>query len=714
MKQVKPTVKSSVSINLKKPKPVKLRKPGKQMKEGKLQPPMQHYEEREIDPFSTDLQKPKYRKIETVVNTYRSTGTANLKQTSCKRNTGEGDEENGWFKIDGNIEVRMSKEIGNGKTSKDSVYFKSKTGTITNFENIESTAAANQQLILLRIEAFLNLGSNRRIMNIESHYVNIAMYKPLKGSSYIKLPQDISNSMSGLINIRNDDALCFLWCHVRHHRPKKNNATYITNKDVEYGDGLDYEGIKFPVKVGDIGKIEKKNKINITMLGYKGKKRFYPIRISKEKYEDHMELLLLGDGKGKLHYVLIKDVNRLLCSVNNKKTKKHFCLNCFHNCESEESLAKHKETCSLVNGVQAVKLPKEGTKIKFKNHKNQLPAPFVIYADFESLLVSDRDREMDDTVNESYTNRYQTRHACSFGLKRVCHYDDYQSGEYTSYVEKDAAYRFLKAVIKETEMCKQIMYSKFKKPMTITDEQESEFQAATECHICCGKMEGDDKVRDHYHVTGKYRGAAHNKCNLNNKLSWKIPVVFHNLRGYDSHLIMQEIGNFGLEINVIPNNMEKYLSFTLGKHLVFIDSIQFMASSLESLASFLPKEEFHLVGQRWQGEDFDLVTQKGIFPYEFLSSAKKLKTKQLPEKKDFYSTLYESEVSDEDYERARRVWKHFGMKTMKDYHDVYLETDVLLLADVFENFRKTCLKNYGLDPAHYVSAPGLSWDAFLK
>jgi hypothetical protein len=78
------------------------------------------------------------------------------------------------------------------------------------------------------------------------------------------------------------------------------------------------------------------------------------------------------------------------------------------------------------------------------------------------------------------------------------------------------------------------------------------------------------------------------------------------------------------------------------------------------------------------------------------------------------STLYESHASDEDYHRAEKVWDHFNMKTMKDYHDLCLETDVLLLADVFENFRRTCIKSYELDPAHYVSAPGLSWDAFLK
>jgi hypothetical protein len=161
---------------------------------------------------------------------------------------------------------------------------------------------------------------------------------------------------------------------------------------------------------------------------------------------------------------------------------------------------------------------------------------------------------------------------------------------------------------------------------------------------------------------------------------------------------MQEIGKFKMEVNVNPNNMEKYISFSLGKHLVFIDSIQFMASSLEELVGNLSPEDFRIVGKRWKGEDFNLVTQKGVFPYEFLDDISKLSTEVLPSKDKFCSSLYESEVKDEDYQRAQKVWDHFKMKTMKDYHDLYLETDVLLLADVFENFRRTCMETTSLSP----------------
>ena len=425
----------------------------------------------------------------------------------------------GGLKYTETIKVRMSKEVGDGKTKKDSIYFKSKTGTVTNFEDIENTATTNQLTILSRIETFQILGSNWIILNIESHYVNIAMYKPLAGSSYMKLPEDISNSNCGLINIKNDDNMCFVWCHVRHLRPKARRATTITQKDRDLELSLDYEGIKFPVKISDIERIERKDKINISVFGYKGRKQFYPIRISKGEHEDHMELLLLGDDAGNLHYVLIKDVNRMLYSVSKHEHKQHFCLHCLHSCTSKEVLEKHKETCLQVNGTQATKLPKEGTKIKFKNHRNSMPVPFVICADFESILVPEGKRSgSKSSDDESSTNLYQTHKACSFGLKTVCHYDDKYSGEYKSYIGSDAALVFLKTVLKESYRCRHLVDNIFKKKMVITLKQEVEFQETKDCSIC-GKELGEDRVRDHDHVTGMYRGAAHNICNLKYRIT---------------------------------------------------------------------------------------------------------------------------------------------------------------------------------------------------
>ena len=208
----------------------------------------------------------------------------------------------------------------------------------------------------------------------------------------------------------------------------------------------------------------------------------------------------------------------------------------------------------------------------------------------------------------------------------------------------------------------------------------------------------------------------------------KIPVIFHNLKGYDAHFIMQEIGAIvkkhtykdkngnekEMNINAIPNNMEKYMAFMLGKHLTFLDSFQFMSSSLDKLVSNLPDEALKYTAKSFKKEKFDLMRQKGIYCYDYMDSFEKFDETKLPNKEDFYSILNDENITDDDYKHAQTVWETFELDNMGEYHDLYLFTDVLLLADVFENFRKTCLEYYKLDPCHYFTSPGLSWDAMLK
>ena len=214
-----------------------------------------------------------------------------------------------------------------------------------------------------------------------------------------------------------------------------------------------------------------------------------------------------------------------------------------------------------------------------------------------------------------------------------------------------------------------------------------------------------DKVRDHCHITGKYRGAAHWRCNINFRVNpeMEIPVFFHNLRGYDSHLLLQ--GTDGSDVKCIPNNKERYMSVTVGK-LKFLDSMQFMADSLDNLVKY-NKDNLPIT------KEFDLETKKGVYPYEYMDSWDKFK-EPLPPKEAFYSTLNESDISDGDYQRAKEVWTTYDCKNMGDYHDIYLYSDVTQLADVFQNFRSMCMEYYGLDPANFYTAPGLSWSALLK
>lgn len=159
--------------------------------------------------------------------------------------------------------------------------------------------------------------------------------------------------------------------------------------------------------------------------------------------------------------------------------------------------------------------------------------------------------------------------------------------------------------------------------------------------------------------------------------------------------------------------MEKYISFSIG-NLRFIDSYQFMSESLEKLVCNMQKQDFIHMATRFPPEKLDLMLRKGVFPYEYWDSPERMTETSLPPRRSFFSKLTGESCTLSNYWHAMKVWKTFELKTLVEYHDLYLTTDVLLLADVFEKFRKTCFETYHLDPAHYYSSPGLAWDAMLK
>ena len=616
-------------------------------------------------------------------------------------------------------------------------YFNSTAFTILNeYQIIEALDKAAEE-INNKIAFWLSEGSGWTIVEIRSHYVNIVKYLPLRGSSYIQLPKELRNSMCGLINLQNKDNECFRWCHNRHLNPRKKNPQRITKEDRESVKSLDYSGITFPVTINQINRIEKQNKININLFGYcVEKKRPYPIRISEESYDDHIELLYI-DGENELgektsHYILIKEFSGCNSNLTKHNGKKHFCMRCLQCFYSKASLAKHRVYCLATNGVQAIDLPQKYTDkngiwrspcVYFKNHHKSLPVPFCIYADFEGTTEKISGCQPSD--KKSYTEKYQKHIACSFGYKVVCHYDNRYSGDVVIYRGEDCIQKFMKCMFEEVKNCQSIIREDFNKPLKMTGEDDEAFKNATHCHICEKKYRVDDvPVRDHCHVTGKYRGSAHQTCNLKLQISAekiKIPVVFHNLKGYDSHFIINELGELikkgeeNIKINVIAQNAEKYMAFYIGKHLSFVDSFAFMSSSLDKLAGNLEDRDFIYTKDYFTDlVQFNLMKRKGVYPYDYMDSFSKFNDIELPQREDFYSLLTDNNISEDDYRHAQNVWNTFNLQNMGEYHDLYLRTDILLLTDVFENFRKTCLTYYGLDPLHYITSPGLAWDAMLK
>ena len=619
-------------------------------------------------------------------------------------------------------------------------YFNSTIFTILdNDDIIESLDRAAEELSK-NAANWISEGSGWTIVEIKTHFVNIVKYLPLRGSSYTPLPKELRNSMCGLINLQNKDDKCLLWSLVRHLNPRKKNPQRITKDDMEFAKSLDFSGITFPVTRNQINRIETQNKINIYVYGYDTERKapypIYPTKPSLNRYDDSLDLLYI-EGKNELgeetnHYVLIEDFSKFNSKFTKHNGKKHFCRNCLQCFYSNESLAKHGVYCIAINGGQAIDMPEKyqdkngiwrSPCVYFKNNHKSLPVPFCIVADFE--CTTEKISGCQPSDSRSYTQQYQKHTACSFGYKVVCHYDQYYSGDVVIYRGEDCIQKFMKCMFEEVQNCQSIIRDNFNKPLKMTKKDEKAFKKATHCHICEKRYRVDDEpVRDHCHVTGKYRGSAHQTCNLKLQISAekiKIPVVFHNLKGYDSHFIINELGEIikksedNIKIKVIAQNAEKYISFYIGQHLYFIDSFAFMSSSLEKLAGNLSEDDFIYTKKSYTDPiQFNLMKQKGVYPYDYMDSFSKFNDTELPNIDQFYSLLTDSGITDKDYNHAKNVWNTFNLKNMGEYHDLYLRTDILLLTDVFESFRKTCLAYYRLDPLHYSTAPGLAWDAMLK
>ena len=213
---------------------------------------------------------------------------------------------------------------------------------------------------------------------------------------------ELKHPRKGLINIKNNDQKCFLWCHVRHINPVKDHTGRITRIDKDFANNLNCDGIEFPVQEKNFSKIEVQN-ICINVFGYENKLVF-PVYISHQIFKNSIDLLLLIDDD-KSHYVYIKNFNIFVFHKTKNKNKKWFCksfLQCF---SSENVLIKHKENCLSISSQQSINLEK-GT-IEFKNYFKKLPVPFKIYADFECNLKNV------EYYEGTYTKKYHEHVPCS-------------------------------------------------------------------------------------------------------------------------------------------------------------------------------------------------------------------------------------------------------------------------------------------------------------
>ena len=246
----------------------------------------------------------------------------------------------------------------------------------------------------------------------------------------------------------------------------------------------------------------------------------------------------------------------------------HFCRFCLHGYTQKHLLDRHIVDCSK-HEPQTTELPKDLT-LKFCATKKQLRAPFICYADFECTLdpIGEPDLQGSSKMEAPLDTqiKYQEHRLASFAYKILSDVQDYEHNM-VFYSGEDAAEMFLNRLQQDV---KEIFDNYIKEPMQmneLTDKEKSAFESVILCHICGKEGVADDPfVRDHCHVSGAYRGPAHNSCNLAYALKpsqWKIPVVLHNCKNYDTHLIVQAIKEEHGKPSVVANNMEKYVTFSI-------------------------------------------------------------------------------------------------------------------------------------------------------
>ena len=454
-----------------------------------------------------------------------------------------------------------------------------------------------------------NLQNKMRGSEFEFDGVNFLYYDFNKtsinrGGSYIDSPKWLKDKKS-TINPENNDDKCFQYAvTLALNLDKIKKDSQRVSKIKPFIEKYNWEDIDFPPTSKDWKKFECNNEValNILYVPYNTKKINIAYKSKNNlTQEKQIILLMISDGQ-KWHYLVVKNLSRLLLLSNHKED--FYCLNCFHSYRTENKLEAHKKICENHDYCHVEMPTKNNNIIKYNHGEKSMNLPFVIYADLECLL--EKMSTCINNPNESSTTKINKHTPSSYSIFTHCSFDK-SKNKLNYYRGKDCMKKFSKDL--REHVSKIINYEK-KKMIPLTTEEKIYHNKQKICYICKKEFNSNEKknykVRDHCHYTGKYRGAAHNICNLRYKVPKEISVVFHNGSIYDYRFIIKELvkefeGNF----ECLGQNTEKYITFSvpikkkienkdleITYKIKFIDSYRFMASSLSKRVDNL-SEEIH-------------------------------------------------------------------------------------------------------------------------
>ncbi|KAE8737535.1 hypothetical protein FOCC_FOCC017001 [Frankliniella occidentalis] len=527
------------------------------------------------------------------------------------------------------------------------------------------------------------------------------------------------------------DAECFRWCVLakihpvqeRHRKPERLHHYRPFYNDVNFGK-LKSENFK----ITDIPKFEKLNpELSFTVVTVTGNKNFSPVYSSYEEAETHVTLLYYAKKK-KSHYALVRSLDTLLYSTTGAHCAKYFCKFCFNKFPEAAKRDAHERLCRE-NGTQKTRLPPEGSKICFdsKLYSKCQRSEYVAYFDFETYM---EEVEEGEEAAGKKTRKTMRHIPFCYAIIVTDHEGNLAYGPFTYAADGGVVEHFINKVLEIEDF---LYKHKKNYPANISQAQYEQFDRTSACDLCGERFTNPaEKIIDHEHYIEKdnYRSALHGYgpddkkvCNALRRRSNMLTFVGHNTAKYDSILIwkgaVEHPALADREIKVIPRTKSTYLCFSIhlddGRGVVFIDSMRHVMSSLDSVARTLAPEDMRVVRAYFKDDaKFALMTRKGLYPYEFVRRYEQFQDDRLPPIQDFYSSLSDETISQDEWEHANNVFQTFECKNLLEYAVLYCICDTGLLCDIFSSYRRTTYDVFQLEAAKFVSGASLSWACALR
>jgi hypothetical protein len=592
--------------------------------------------------------------------------------------------------------------------------------------------------IMEKVDLFHHEGSGWVFEKILSLRLYIVVYMPFSGGGRTPraycclLPEKIRHKKACINPPKHNlGDTCFRDCLLMaEHRAGGGTLQFLSRRKIEKWHAksqFDFSGLSFPTPITQAQTFERHNPgVALSIFAPSNSKRVKApcIRVlfmsknfqAKPSESACVDLLLWGN-----HYFLINSLSRLLGRAAKRKTK-YVCRSCFCTFPTEMRRKSHWTSCCSQK-AQLFRVPSKHVVTRFEQYDKMITNRFVVYYDFETMQVPCKDEPS------------RRRHVpIAVAAIRICHAAPQFNSDLFSYMGLDCVEQFLSWLDQQVDECL-LIKATHNRPLRMTSDDWKFFNQQKHCQMCgVPFQELCPPCKDHCHLSGKFRFSLCNRCNFTyaSEKSISIPCFAHGAVHFDQHLLINALVAKNKREKkppprILPRNTEHYLAIFNGA-ITFLDSYEFLKSSLSSVVESMKNKESSLstTGNQaisfpllWQFADgsskkYELLCRKGVFCYDYLDGVEKTKERWLPTRKQFYDSLHEKHVDQADYMHAQRVWSTFSCQNLGDYLMIYLLTDVLLLADCFEKFRKLSQNHFQLDVAKFLTLPHFSFHAMLK